>query len=77
MKKIHWTQTKAGKDKLALRRKHDTLGSSEEAHIIYAFGHTQAWLQVYADSVGLPSPAVAYRVGELLRRSARRPVLGA
>jgi hypothetical protein len=45
-------------------------------HTSYAFGHTQAWLDIYAQSLNLPTALLAHRVGELLSRSTRGQVVG-
>jgi hypothetical protein len=86
MAKLHWTQTPEGRARMSrlARRAHHKGGKrgkqhsgSEEAVIAYAFGHVEAWLDIYANSVGLSVPAVTYRVAELLRATARRKVVGA
>lgn len=38
----------------------------------YAFGHVEAWLQIYAASQRVPATALAHRVGALLQGSRRR-----
>lgn len=37
-------------------------------HISYAFGHCVAWLEAYANQIGMPVKALAGDVGEMLRR---------
>lgn len=49
---------------------------SIEGHVAYAFGHIEAWLQFYADGAGISRAALTGGVVELLRRKARREVLG-
>jgi hypothetical protein len=48
----------------------------EEGHIAYAFGHTEAWLEIYSKTVGIPVTVLAGRVADLLRNKARREILG-
>jgi transposase-like protein len=44
---------------------------SLERHTIFAFGHCQTWLEVYANSLSIPPSVLAYRVGELLQQQTR------
>jgi hypothetical protein len=44
---------------------------SLERHTIFAFGHCQTWLEVYANSLSIPPSVIAYRVGELLQQQTR------
>lgn len=92
-KKPHWTQTPKGKKKMAAMRRSGAYraaakraaqqrrngGSSEqeENFVAYAFGRCQGFLAAYAESVGLSTTTLAYRVGELLYRTSRRKVVGA
>jgi hypothetical protein len=50
--------------------------TTEENVISFAFGHTQAWLESYAQSFGLSSADVVHRVSELLYRASRRTLVG-
>jgi len=55
-------------------------GSAEaelERHIAFAYGHCKTFLDLYAESLGIPGAALTHRVGEILFRSARRQLLGA
>lgn len=47
-----------------------------ERHTAYAFGRIEAWLDIYADSCGIPKALLAGRVGELLRTSQGGRILG-
>jgi hypothetical protein len=42
-------------------------------HVLaYALGHVTAWIESYSASHGLLASSIAYRLGEVLYRSARR-----
>ena len=42
-------------------------------HLVgYAFGHVEAWLQIYAASHRVPVASLAHRVGALLQAASRR-----
>lgn len=51
--------------------------SQEAIRASYAYGHIEAWLEVFTRSHGLSYPTIAGRVGELLQAQASREVLGA
>jgi len=78
MKRKHWTQTAAGRKRMAaLARKrrngkeqHD--GSGSDKQIAYALGYVEAWVRCFARGQGLPEGPVAHRVGVLLSRATVR-----
>lgn len=71
----------ASRDGLLKRKERN--GSSEASdsyldnHTSYAFGHTQTWLDIYAESVGIPASVFTERVAGLLLRAARGKMVGA
>lgn len=86
-KRVHWTQTSAGKRILKARSKRIKQGKgqtnkggndgiakaeADEATFAYALGHVECWLQNYADSAGVSAGALAARMGQVLQRKARR-----
>lgn len=87
-KRKHWTQLPENKAKLrkqlakAARTKakgrktsgepSDSQKEQDAAVHAYAFGHVEAWLEVYARSHGLSPSALTHRVARLLLRSAGR-----
>jgi transposase-like protein len=42
-----------------------------ERHVVYAFAHCQTWIEIYANTLSIPSAFFAERVGELLLQQAR------
>mgnify|MGYP003578725529 CR=1 FL=1 len=84
MKKRHWTQTPQGKAKLAKavkngwKAKHKqengngngTSGDPSETQVAYVFGRVEGFIEAFASSRGLSRPALASRVGALLRKQA-------
>jgi hypothetical protein len=49
---------------------------AQDIHVAYCFGRTEAFLDHYASSAGVPRAALAHGVSELLRRQAHGQVLG-
>ena len=50
--------------------------ASSEAQISFAYGYLKARLEAYAERIGVPWPAFASRMGELLRREASGKRMG-
>jgi len=70
----HWTKRRAAKADTTHRGEHE--GQGKETVVAYAVGYVQAWLDTYAASIGLSGATLAYRVGDVLQRAARRKVVG-
>lgn len=52
---------------------HATSSEQLSDHLVgYAFGHVEAWLQIYAASHRVPVASLAHRVGALLQAASRR-----
>jgi hypothetical protein len=43
---------------------------------IYAFAHCQTWLEIYANTIGVPASALTRRVGEILFSTSGGPLVG-
>ena len=71
-KKLHWTQTPAGRkimsDTAKRRGKKNEQGNQE----VFAFGYVIGWLEAYARSTKVSVHSLTERVGELLRESTVR-----
>jgi hypothetical protein len=82
-----WTKAQHAKYKATMALKREARHASRikkgsrkpatQAHIAYAFGYTDAWLSLYAKSVGIPQALLTSRVADLLHSQASREVLGA
>jgi hypothetical protein len=81
MKKKHWTQTRAGKAKLAAAhakaaqtRAARSTPTTEKPHasdiphdtLAYALGHVECWLDTFAKSAGVSAETLTARVGAVL-----------
>ena len=86
MKRKHWTQTRAGRKRMAeiaaakakqRQPMESENGDSIEAHAAYIFGKTETLCEYYARSISIPFAALAARVATLLRHSQGGEVVGA
>lgn len=81
-KSPHWTQTPKGRKHMAKmakarRLKREARNGTEETslpenELSYAFGYVSAWIEVYADAIGVSRSVVTHRLADLLYRKARR-----
>jgi len=58
------------------QRNHVPSLSAEEASLAYALGRVEQFIEDYSRNASIPSSTLAYRLGQALLRSARRPVRG-
>ena len=54
----------------------DAAAAALEGHVAFLVGHCKTFIDLYAESRGLFSPALANRVGQILYRATRRSAVG-